>query len=111
MMEALNTGFEKLILVCLNERHDSRASCMPRGAAEVHSRLKEWVREHGLSGRVRVSKSGCLDQCARGITVVVLPEFCGDGGVTPDDVERIAAAHLAGLVRGAGDKIEAKEQP
>jgi (2Fe-2S) ferredoxin len=111
MMEALNTGFEKLILVCLNERADPRASCLPRGAAEVHSRLKEWVKGHGLSARVRVSKSGCLDQCSRGITVVVLPEFCWYGGVTPDDVERIAALHLAGLVRGTSDQIEAKEQP
>ena len=29
-METLNTGFEKLILVCLNERTDGRACCLGR---------------------------------------------------------------------------------
>ena len=98
-MESLSPGFEKLILVCLNERTDGRASCLPRGSLEVHARLKGWVKEHGLSGRVRVSRSGCLDQCSRGTTVVVLPEFCWYGGVTVEDVDRIVAAHLAPLVR------------
>jgi (2Fe-2S) ferredoxin len=108
-MELLDSRFEKLILVCLNERSDGRASCLPRGAAEVHARFKDWVRQHGLSGRVRVSKSGCLDQCDRGTTVVVLPDYCWYGGVDVEDVERIATSHLAGLVSAA--RSEAKEQP
>jgi len=97
-MQRLDTGLEKLILVCLNERTNPLASCLPRGAADVHARLKGWVKEHGLSGRVRVSKSGCLDQCARGVTVVVLPEFCWYGAVTLKDVDRILADHLAAMV-------------
>ncbi len=105
-MEELRPGFEKLILVCLNERTDGRASCLPRGSGEIHARLKGWVKEHGLSHRVRVSRTGCLDQCARGATVVVLPEFCWYGGVTLEDVDRIVAEHLAGLLPpdGGGDK-------
>jgi len=108
-MEALSPGFKKLILVCLNERGEGRASCLPRGSAEVHARFKEWVRQRGLAGVVRVSKSGCLDQCDFGTTVVVLPEFCWYGGVTPEDVDRIASEHLSDLV--AAGKTEAKEQP
>ena len=108
-MRRLDTAPEKLILVCLNERADGRASCLPRGAAEVHARLKGWVREHGLSGRVRVSRTGCLDQCALGVTVVVLPEFCWYGEVTPEDADRIIADHLAALVPSA--QGETKERP
>jgi (2Fe-2S) ferredoxin len=108
-MQELDTGLEKLILVCLNERTDGRSSCLPRGAAEVHARLKGWVREHGLSGRVRVSKSGCLDQCARGTTVVVLPEFCWYGGVTLEDVDRIITDHLAAMVPAPSS--DTKERP
>jgi len=108
-MRELKTGLEKLVLVCLNERSDDRASCLLRGAAEVHARLKGWVREHGLSGRIRVSKSGCLDQCARGVTVVVLPEFCWYGEVTPEDVDRIIADHLAAMVPSPSGEI--KERP
>jgi (2Fe-2S) ferredoxin len=97
-MQPLDTGFEKLILVCLNERTDGRACCLHRGSAEIHARLKQWVKDHGLSRRVRVSKSGCLDQCARGVTVVVLPDFCWYGGVTLEDVEGIVGRHLAGML-------------
>ena len=108
-MQELDTGLEKLILVCLNERTDGRPCCLQRGATEVHARLKGWVREHGLSGRVRVSKSGCLDQCARGTTVVVLPGFCWYGGVTLADADRIIARHLAGMVPAPDSDI--KERP
>ena len=106
-MQRLEVGFEKLILVCLNERTDGRACCLYRGSPEVHARLKEWVKTHGLSRRVRVSKSGCLDQCERGITVVVLPDFCWYGGVTPDDVDRIIRDHLLAMVPpGSPDPLE-----
>ena len=97
-MRPLETGFEKLILVCLNERHDGRECCHARGSAEVHARLKAWVKEHGLSRRVRVSKSGCLDQCSQGTTVLVMPEFRWYGGVTLDDLDQFIADHLQGLV-------------
>ena len=97
-MRTLDTGFEKLILICLNERTDGRACCHHRGSAQVHAHLKNWVKEHGLSRRVRVSKSGCLDQCSQGITVVVLPDFHWYGEVTIEDVDRIIADHLQVLV-------------
>jgi len=97
-MRELAVGFEKLILVCLNERTDGRACCLHRGSTEVHAKLKEWVKSHGLSRRVRVSRSGCLDQCANGITVVVLPDFCWYGGVTSEDVDRIITDHLSGMI-------------
>ena len=100
-MQALAPGFEKLILVCVNERTDGTACCAARGSAEVHARLKEYVKRQGLARRVRVSRSGCLDQCARGTTVVVLPDFCWYGGVTLEDVDRIIAEHLAGLLPAA----------
>ncbi|HEV8374654.1 MAG TPA: (2Fe-2S) ferredoxin domain-containing protein [Candidatus Polarisedimenticolia bacterium] len=97
-MRPLDTGFEKLILVCLNERTDGRSCCLHRGSAEVHGALKRWVKEHGLSRRVRVSKSGCLDQCSQGTTVVVLPEFRWYGEVTLDDIDRIISDHLQGML-------------
>jgi len=57
-MRRLTTGFEKLILVCLNERNDGRECCRHRGSEQVHAALKAWVKEHGLARKVRVSKSG-----------------------------------------------------
>lgn len=96
-MRRIETGLEKLILVCLNERTDGRECCHHKGSERVHAALKGWVKEHGLAKRVRVSKSGCLDQCSRGTTVLVLPEFHWYGEVTPEDTERIIADHLLSL--------------
>jgi (2Fe-2S) ferredoxin len=97
-MRRIDSGFEKLILVCLNERTDGRACCSHRGSAEVHAALKAWVKSHGLAHRVRVSKSGCLDQCSLGTTVVVMPEFRWYGEVTLEDLDRIIADHLQEMV-------------
>ncbi|MCI0657788.1 MAG: (2Fe-2S) ferredoxin domain-containing protein [Acidobacteria bacterium] len=103
-MRRLETGFEKLILVCLNKRTDGRECCHDRGSAQVHATLKSWVKEHGLSRRVRVSKSGCLDQCSQGTTVLVLPEYHWYGEVTLEDTDRIIADHLQSLV-GPGNSF------
>ena len=97
-MRKLDTGFEKLILVCLNERNDGRECCAQRGSEKVHAALKAWVKEHGLSRKVRISKSGCLDQCSQGTTVLVLPEYRWYGEVTLDDLDQIITDHLASLV-------------
>ena len=59
--------------------------------------MKRLIHEHGLSGRVRANKSGCLDQCAFGVTVVVYPDAVWYGGVTLGDVDEIVERHL---VRG-----------
>ncbi|MGH7149334.1 MAG: (2Fe-2S) ferredoxin domain-containing protein, partial [Planctomycetota bacterium] len=45
---------------------------------------------------VRANAAGCLDQCERGVTVVVYPENAWYGGVTLEDVPEI----LDSLARG-----------
>ena len=47
---------------------------------------------------VRANAAGCLDQCARGVTVVVYPEQCWYGGVKVEDVRQIVEDHLIGGV-------------
>lgn len=56
--------------------------------------MKEAAKAAGLKGRVRVNAAGCLDQCARGVTVVVYPEAVWYGGVTLADVDEIVREHL-----------------
>ena len=43
---------------------------------------------------MRANAAGCLDQCARGVTVVVYPEQVWYGGVTVGDVGEIIERHL-----------------
>jgi (2Fe-2S) ferredoxin len=62
----------------------------------VHARLKSLVKAAGLSGRVRINRSGCFSQCGHGPMVVVYPEAVWYAGVTPDDCEEILSEHLLG---------------
>jgi (2Fe-2S) ferredoxin len=58
--------------------------------------FKVELARRGLKGIVRANKSGCLDACAHGPTVVVYPEGVWYGGVTVADVPEIVERHLVG---------------
>jgi (2Fe-2S) ferredoxin len=90
--------FERHVFICVNERElaDARGCCAAKGGAEVAARFKERLYAHGLKRIVRPNKAGCLDQCARGVTVVVYPEGVWYGGVRPEDVEEIITEHIQG---------------
>lgn len=88
--------FERHVFVCVNRRADDhhRGSCAARGAEELRARLKKAAKDAGLTGRVRVNLSGCLDACEHGASVVVYPECVWYRGVTVDDVDEIVREHL-----------------
>jgi (2Fe-2S) ferredoxin len=87
---------ERHVFVCVNERDpkDPRGCCGARQGREVADRLKELAHAAGLKGRVRINKAGCLDQCARGTTLVVYPEAVWYGRVTPEDTDEIFREHV-----------------
>ena len=91
--------FQRHLFICINERasDDPRGCCSAKGSAAVAEALKKKAHELGLKRIVRINKAGCLDQCARGITVVVYPEAVWYGGVTLADVDELVERHL---VRG-----------
>jgi (2Fe-2S) ferredoxin len=90
--------FAKHIFVCGNQRPDGhpRGCCDPAGTAELQRAFKTQLDVLGLKGTVRANKSGCLDQCEHGPTVVVYPEGVWYGGVTAADVAEIVESHIAG---------------
>jgi (2Fe-2S) ferredoxin len=90
--------FERHVFVCLNARPSDapRVSCTGDGKSELHTRLQQLAREAGLGARVRINKSGCLDQCEHGPTVVVYPDAVWYGHVQPEDAEEIVREHLLG---------------
>jgi (2Fe-2S) ferredoxin len=110
--------FQRHLFICINERghDDPRGSCTARGSPAVAEALKAKVHACGLKRIVRVNKAGCLDQCARGVTVVVYPEAVWYGGVQLSDVDEIVESHL---VNGApvarlvipDDQLTGKEPP
>jgi (2Fe-2S) ferredoxin len=88
-MDRRAVPYEKILFVCINRRDEGRPCCSAKDSERIAEALKARVKALGLSGRVRVSKSGCQDLCAKGPNVMVFPDNVCYHGVTPDDVERI----------------------
>jgi (2Fe-2S) ferredoxin len=91
-------AFERHVFVCLNTRPADapRPSCTSDGKSDLHTQLNQLAKDAGLGKTVRINKSGCLDQCEHGPTVVVYPEAVWYGGVKPEDAAEIVSEHLVG---------------
>lgn len=90
---------ERYLFVCTNRRAegDEKGSCAARGSEAVRQALKEAVAARGLAKlQARVCAASCLDQCSRGITILVEPDHFFYGHVTPEDVPEIVEAISTG---------------
>jgi (2Fe-2S) ferredoxin len=88
---------ERHVFVCHHFRPEgARPSCTCAGKSDLHTLLQLLVKAAGLGSRVRISKSGCLNQCEHGPVVVVYPEAVWYGNVKPEDAAAIVAEHLVG---------------
>jgi (2Fe-2S) ferredoxin len=88
--------FQRHVFICTNRRGDGdeRGSCAARGGEAVADAFKKKLYEKGFKRVVRPNKAGCLDQCAKGVCVVVYPDAVWYGGVEPDDVDEIIDEHM-----------------
>ncbi len=91
-------SYERHVFVCVNERpaDNPKGSCKARGGIAVRDLLKKELAARGLTHRIRANNAGCLDQCERGVAIVVYPEQVWYGAVTPADVTEIIERHLVG---------------
>ncbi|MDP6577641.1 MAG: (2Fe-2S) ferredoxin domain-containing protein [Candidatus Marinimicrobia bacterium] len=83
--------YRKQIFVCTNERsQDSpKGCCASGGGSDIRYEFVKLINEHGLNGKVRSNKSGCLDACEVGPAVVIYPGGLWYTGVTVEDVPEI----------------------
>lgn len=90
------THFKRHIFVCTNARPagNPKGSCAEKGAEELLGTLKAAMRQRGLKHGVRANKSGCLDACEHGITLVVYPEAVWYRNVTLADIDELVDEHL-----------------
>ena len=86
------------IFVCCNRREPGhrRGCCDPDASEALRNKFKTEVRRRGLEPSVRANRSGCLDQCELGPTVVIYPQAIWYGGVGLDDVQRIIEETILG---------------
>lgn len=84
--------YEKHLFVCTNGPY-----CPFDGDPEgLLKRLKQRVNEAGLGSKVRINRSGCLNQCGHGPNVVVYPEGVWYCGVQVGDADTIFEQHIVG---------------
>lgn len=95
---SLLAPFERHVFVCHNVRPEGapRPSCTSDGKSELFAQLQQFSKAANLGSTVRINKSGCLDQCEHGPTVVVYPDAVWYGHVQPNDAEEIVREHLVG---------------
>lgn len=90
--------FERHVFVCTNRRDpdNPKGSCAQKGSEAICEAFKKEMHALGLKGRMRANASGCLDQCARGPSVVVYPEQVWYTVARVEDVHEIIQEHLLG---------------
>jgi predicted metal-binding protein len=68
-------SLQRHVFVCINERpaDHPKGCCKDRGGAAVRDRLKAELAARGLAKAIRANNAGCLDQCERGVAMVVYP--------------------------------------
>jgi (2Fe-2S) ferredoxin len=90
-----NLKYDKHIFVCTNQRVNSeRPSCGEEHGLELVKAFKKEIKDRGLNVNMRAQKTGCLDICELGPTVVVYPEGIFYGKVQLSDVMEIVDEHL-----------------
>ncbi len=66
---------EKHVFVCTNKRDNGRSCCSNVGGEEIFYALKDHVKNNGLTGRIWVTRTGCLGFCNDvGASIVVYPD-------------------------------------
>jgi len=88
-------AFIRYVFVCEHER-DQTPFCGPPGT-HIREKLKLAIKEKGMASKVRVSRSGCLDVCASGPNVLIMPDNIWFKEVNEEDVPAIVLRALEGI--------------
>ncbi len=66
------------IIVCVDKRRCMTAESYGRNSAALLAGLRRSVREHGLEGRIQVTRCYCIFGCTYGPRIDVSRRWCGD---------------------------------
>ena len=91
------------VFCCINERAPGhpRGSCSARGSQALQAYMKAQGKVLGLGSRVRINKSGCLERCELGPTMVIYPEGVWYTYNSEADIDEILQCHVLG-----GERVE-----
>ncbi|MES2592968.1 MAG: (2Fe-2S) ferredoxin domain-containing protein [Bacteroidota bacterium] len=88
--------YDKHIFICTNQRAPEapRKSCGEAHGMELVDAFKKKLKELKLPIKLRAQKSGCLDICDFGPTLVIYPEGVFYVGVELTDIDEIINEHI-----------------
>lgn len=90
-----NMLYNKHIFICTNQRPaGSRVCCGETRGMELVAAFKKQIKDKGLNTEMRAQRTGCLEACEAGPSMVVYPEGVFYGNVQLSDVEEIVTEHL-----------------
>lgn len=72
-MDRQDSEYKAHLFICTHKR-DGKDSCGPAGGEDLVDELKKWVKHESLKKDVKVSRSGCLGQCEKGVVAVCYPQ-------------------------------------
>ena len=90
------------VFCCINERPPDhpRSCCSARGSLELQGYMKQRAKALGIAD-IRINKSGCLERCELGPTMVIYPEGVWYHYQTRRDIDEILERHIL-----AGERVE-----
>ena len=87
--------YKKHVFICTNQRPEgSRVSCGESHGLSLVAAFKKLIKDKNLNAEIRAQKTGCLETCELGPSVVIYPEGTFYGKVQLTDVEEIVTEHL-----------------
>lgn len=91
-----NLKYEKHLFICTNQRPENapRPSCGEQHGLALVAAFKKAIKDKQLNIPIRAQRTGCLDLCEQGPTVVVYPEGVFYGNVQLEDVQAIVDEHI-----------------
>ncbi len=87
--------YKKHVFICTNERPPgSRVCCGEEHGLLLVAAFKKLIKDRNLNTEMRAQRTGCMETCELGPSVVVYPEGVFYGNVQISDVEEIVTEHL-----------------
>ncbi|WP_028388360.1 (2Fe-2S) ferredoxin domain-containing protein [Legionella fairfieldensis] len=88
--------YTKHIFLCTNQKAPGKQCCANTGGESFFNYMKMKLVELGLhgSGKIRMSKSGCLGRCSEGPCIVIYPEAVWYNYKSMADIDEIITSHL-----------------
>ncbi len=83
------------IFICQNKRPENnpKGCCYSKGAEQLLNYMKMKVKDLSLSN-IQITKSGCLNQCDHGPSLVIYPQGTWHNATTPADIDHIIQENL-----------------